>query len=75
MKQSIYAHRVLRCKLRIMGITTSDPSYFYLDNMSVVGNKSRPEPVLRKAIHFVIMQSIALSKSLVSHLSNRNVAE
>ena len=36
MKQGIDASTGLRCKLRIMGIPISGPSYIYGDNISVV---------------------------------------
>ena len=52
MKKSIDALRGLRCKLRMMGIPISVPSYIYGDNMSVIHNTSRPESVLRKKSKF-----------------------
>ena len=45
MKQGIDALRGLRCKLRMMGIPISGPSFIYGDNMSVVHNTSRSELV------------------------------
>jgi hypothetical protein len=48
MKQGMEALRVLRYKLRIMGVSVSGPSYIYGDNMSVIHNTQRPESTLKK---------------------------
>ena len=58
MKWGIDALRGLRCKLRMIGIPTSGPSYIYGDNMSVVHNISIIELGLRRK------QLILLSCSL-----------
>ena len=55
-------------------------SYIYVDNMSVLNNASRPEPVLRKKSNSVcyhaVHESVAMGESLVRHLpSKENIAD
>ena len=50
MKQGTKALRGLRCKLRMMGVPISSPSYIYEDNMSFVCDTSKPESVLRREL-------------------------
>ena len=80
MKQGIDTLQGLRCKLRMMGIPMSGPSYIYGDNMSVIHNSSRPESVLRKKSYSVcyhaVHESVAMGESLVGHMfSKENVAD
>ena len=77
MKQGING---LRYKLRMIGISTSGPSYIYAGNMAVVYNISRPESVLRKKSNSVcyhaVCESVAMSESLVEHVpSKKNVTD
>ena len=79
MKQGIYVLRDLRNKLRIMGIPIMSPSNIYGDNMSVVGNTSRPESVLRQKCnsfcYHAVHELVAKGKYLVGHIpSKENVA-
>ena len=58
MKQCTEYVRGLRYKLRMMGISCSEPCYIYGDNQSVLANSSVPHSVLKKksnsiAYHFV----------------------
>jgi hypothetical protein len=48
MKHGIEKLRGLRCKLRMMGIPLTGPSYIYGDNKSQVTNLTRPESTLKK---------------------------
>ena len=80
MKQGIDALRGLRYRLRMIGIPISGPSYIYGDNMSVMYNTSRPEPVLRKmsnsGCHHAVHESVAMGESLAGHiLSKENVSD
>ena len=80
MKQGIDSLRGLRCKLRIMGIQMSSPSYIYGNNMSIVRNTSKPESVLRKksnlVCYYAVNESFAMVESLVAHiLGKENVAD
>ena len=80
MKQGIDVLGGLRYKLRMMSILTSGPSFIYGDNMSVVCNTSRPEPVLKKKSNSVcyhtVHQSVAMKESLVGHMpSKENVTD
>ena len=74
MKQGIDALKGLRYKLRMIGISTSDPSNIHEENMSVVSNTSRPESVLRKksilVCHHVICESVAVGESLVLNVTD-----
>ncbi len=59
MKHGIETLRGLRYKIRMMGITLSEPTYIYGDNKSQVTNSSRPESTFKKnAIQFDTMQSV-----------------
>ena len=79
MKQGIDALRGLRCKLLMMGIPLSGPSYIYGGNMSVVHNIFRHESVFRKKINLVcyhtVQESVAMGKSLVEHLPSKQNVE
>ena len=48
LKMGMEASRGLRWKLRMMGVPVEEPTYVYVDNMSVVHNSSRPESTLKK---------------------------
>ena len=80
MNQGIDVLRCLRYKLRMMGIPITGPSYIYNDNMSVIYNSSRPEPVLRKKSNSIcyraVHESVEIFESLVGHIpSKENIAE
>ena len=74
------AARGLRCKLRMMGVELTGPTYVYGDNMSVIHNTQRPESVLKKksnsiCYHFA-RESVAMGESLTGHIrSEDNVAD
>ena len=74
MKQGINAPRGLRYKLRMMDIPISGPSCIYGDNMSVVGNTSRPESVLRKKSNSVCSHAFCESVALGGPLLDINPA-
>ncbi len=58
MKQATEYIRVLRYKLRMMGIMVDEPAYVFGDNQSVLANTTAPGSMLKKksnaiAYHFV----------------------
>ena len=53
MKQCTEYIRGLRFKLRMMGISCSQPSLIYGDNKSVLANASMPDSVLKKKAHSI----------------------
>jgi hypothetical protein len=63
MKNGTETCRGLCCKLRMMGVTLSGPTYVYGDNMSVVHNTQRPDSVLKKK-----------SKSICYHAMSESAA-
>ena len=48
MKNGGEALRGIRCKLRMIGVPLTGPTYIYGDNISVIYNISRPESTLKK---------------------------
>ena len=58
--------RGIRCKLRMMGVLISGPSYIYGDNMSVIHNTQRPESNLKKKSNCIcyhaVRESIAMGE-------------
>ena len=72
MKQGMEAVRVLRYKLRMMGVRTSSPTYVYGDNMSVIHNTQRPESTLRKKSNSIcyhaVRELVALRVSLTGNI-------
>jgi hypothetical protein len=72
MKNWIETCRVLRYKLRMMGVALSGPTYVYGDNRSVVHNTQQPESVLKKKsnsiFYHAIRESTAMGESLIEHV-------
>ena len=80
MKQRMEAVRVLRYKLRIMGVQISGPTYVYGDNMSVIHNTQHPESTLRKKSDLIcyhaMRESVAMGESLTGNiLTVKNCAD
>jgi hypothetical protein len=72
LKTGMEASRGLRYKLRMMGIPVEEPTYTYVDNMSVVHNASRPESTLKKKSNAICYnycrESCAMGEHLVGHV-------
>jgi hypothetical protein len=72
MKNGINTCCGLRCKLIMMGVTLSGPTYIYGDNMSVVHNTQRPESVLKKksnsSCYHTVRESAAMGESIIGHV-------
>ena len=72
MKQGMEAVRVLRYKLRMMGVQTSGPTYVYGDNMSVIHNTQHPESTLQKKSNSIcyhaMRELVAIGESLTGHI-------
>jgi hypothetical protein len=80
LKTGMEASRGLRYKLRMMGIPVLEPTYTYVDNMSVVHNSSRPESTLKKKSNSIAYnycrESCAMGEHIVGHIStNCNPAD
>jgi hypothetical protein len=73
LKTGMEASRGLRYKLRMMGIPVLEPTYTYVDNMSVVHNSSRPESTLKKKSNSIVYnycrESCAMGEHIVGHIS------
>jgi hypothetical protein len=72
MKNGIETCCGLRCKLRMMGVTLSGPTYVYGDNMSVVHNTQRPESVLKNKSNSIcyheVRESSTMEESIIGHV-------
>ena len=72
LKVAMEAMRGMRCKLRMMGIEISGPTYAYGDNMSVIHNTQRPESVLKKKSNSIcyhaIRESVAMGEMMTAHV-------
>jgi hypothetical protein len=80
LKTGMEASRGLRYKLRMMGIPVLEPTYTYVDNMSVVHNSSRPESTLKKKSNSIAYnycrESCAMGEHIVGHIpTNMNPAD
>ena len=80
MKTGIETLRGIRCKLRMMGVPISGPSYIYGDNMSVIHNAQRPESVLKKKSNAICYhacrEAVAMGECLTGHIpTGDNVAD
>ena len=75
MKHGIETVRGLRYKLRMMGVEVMGLTYVYGDNMSVVHNTQRPEPMLKKKSNAIcyhaVRESVAMGESLVAHVPTK----
>jgi hypothetical protein len=72
MKNGIETTRGLHYKLRMMGVAIDGPTYVYGNNMSVVHNNHRPEPVLKKKsstiCYHTVYNSAAMGESITDHI-------
>ena len=71
--------RVLRYKLRMMGVSISGPTYTYGDNVSVIHKTQRPESMLTKKSNSIAYQAyceyIAMNEMRTAHIrSHENIA-
>jgi hypothetical protein len=64
--------RGLRCKLRMMGVALSGPTFVNGDNMSVFHNTQRPESVLKKKSNSIcyhaVRESAVMGESIIGHV-------
>jgi hypothetical protein len=72
--------KILRYKIRMMGIPLSGPTYVYGDNKSQVTNSSRPELPLKKKCNSIcyhaIRESVAMGETLLMHIrTEENLAD
>ena len=67
LKVAMEAMRGMRCKLRMMGIEISGPTYAYGDHMSVIHNTQRPESVLKKKSNSK-RESVAMGEMMTAHV-------
>ena len=58
MKTVVEALRVIRYKLRMMGVLLTKPTYVYGDNMSIIYNTSRPESTLKKKSNSICYHAV-----------------
>jgi hypothetical protein len=76
MHNGIETTRVLRYKLRMMGVAIDGPTYVYGDNMSVVHNTQRPESVLKKKSNTICYQAVrdstAMGESIIGNIPSVN---
>jgi hypothetical protein len=80
MKHGIEKLRRLCCKLCMMGIPLTGPSFTYSDNKSQVTNLTIPESTLKKKCNFIcfhaVQESVAMGESLITHIdSNDNLSD
>ncbi len=77
MKIGMVSLRGLRYKLRVTGIGISGPSYIYGNNMSVIYNTQRPEPMLKKKSNSIcyhtIRESVVMGESLTGHIGTNEI--
>jgi len=77
MKIGMVSLRGLRYKLRMAGIGISGPSYIYGNNMSVIHNTQRPEPMLKKKSNSIcyhtIRESVVMGESLMGHIGTNEI--
>ena len=59
-----------------MGVPISEPSYIYVDNMSVIHNNQCPEFTLRGKINSIcyhtMRESVAMGELLMTHIPKNN---
>ena len=72
MKTRMEALRELRCKLHMMGVPFTGPSYIYGDTLSAIQNTQRLESTLKNKnnpiCYHAMWESVAMIKSLTSHI-------
>ena len=70
-KTGVEALRVIRYKLRIMGVPLTGPTYIYGDNMSVIYNTSRTESTLNNKSNSIcyhaMREAVASGECLTTH--------
>ena len=76
MKTGVEALRGIRQKnLCMMGVPLTGPTYVYVDNMSIIYNKSRPESTLKKKSNSIcyhaVREAVASGECLTTHLQDR----
>ena len=66
----------IQYQLRIMGISMSEASYVYGDNILVFHNTSKPESTLKKRCnaiaYYAICNSTAMGERLTGHVRSEN---
>jgi hypothetical protein len=80
LKTAMEANRVLRYKLRMMGVPIDGSSYVFCDNQSVIANSSRPESLLKKKSNAIAYhagrETCAMKELLICYVkTDDNVAE
>ena len=77
MKIGMESLRGLRYKLRITGIGISGPLYIYGNNMLVIHNTQRPEPMLKKKSNSIcyhtVRESVVMGESLTGHIGMNEI--
>jgi hypothetical protein len=72
MKNGIETCRVLRYKLRMMGLALIGPTFIYGDNMSAVHNTQWPEYILKKnsnsICYHAVRESSSMGESIIGHV-------
>jgi hypothetical protein len=64
MNNGIETCRVLHCKLIMMGVALSGPTYVYGENMYVVHNTQRPESVWKKKSNSICYHAVRDSSAM-----------
>jgi hypothetical protein len=76
MKKGMEYLRVLRYKLRMIGVAISGLSCIYGDNMSVIYNTQQPESMLKKKSNSIcyhaMRKAVAMGECLTGHVSTHN---
>jgi hypothetical protein len=80
MKHRIEKLGVLQCKLCMIGVPLSRPSFIYADNKSQVTNSTRPESTLKMKCNSIcyhaVRESVAMGELLITHInSEENVSD
>jgi hypothetical protein len=74
MKNGIETCCGLRCKLIMMGVTLSGPTFVYGDNMLVVHKTQRPESILKKKsnsiFYHAVRESAPMGESIIGHVTS-----
>ena len=77
MKIGMESLRGLRYKLRMTGIGISGPLYIYGNNMLVIHNTQRPEPMLKKKSNSIcyrtVRESVVMGESLTGHIGMNEI--
>ena len=72
MKHAMGCNLGLRCKLRMMGASLSEPTYVYGDNMPVINNTQRPESMRKKKnlslCYHACRESVTMGETVTGHI-------